>query len=122
MKPSIRDAVTAVCIYHNMKEERLLSRRRDHDISHPRQVAMFIARKMGGRSLRQIARHFNLDHTTVQFAEGQVGRRIGCDPSAAEQVRAICEIASVVASGRIGRLKDDCRLLVEGGGACLVGE
>lgn len=46
---------------------------RQWSVSHPRQVAMYLARKMVGASLKTIGRHFDRDHTTVMHAIRAVG-------------------------------------------------
>ena len=47
----------------------MLSQRRSRPLARPRQVAMFLAKKMTTRSLPEIGRRFaNRDHTTVIHA------------------------------------------------------
>ena len=47
----------------------MLSQRRSRPLARPRQIAMFLAKKMTTRSLPEIGRRFaNRDHTTVIHA------------------------------------------------------
>jgi chromosomal replication initiator protein len=53
---------------------------REARMSHPRQVAMFFARKFTPMSYPAIARCFKRDHTTVMYAQRAVERRAESDP------------------------------------------
>ncbi len=55
--------------YYNIALSEMLSQRRSRPLARPRQVAMFLAKKMTTRSLPEIGRRFaNRDHTTVIHA------------------------------------------------------
>tara|TARA_Y100000768_G_C23935403_1_gene662294 strand:- start:22 stop:1413 length:1392 start_codon:yes stop_codon:yes gene_type:complete len=55
--------------YFNISLNEMLSQRRSRPLARPRQIAMFLAKKMTTRSLPEIGRRFaNRDHTTVIHA------------------------------------------------------
>ena len=55
--------------YFNIPLSEMLSQRRSRPLARPRQIAMYIAKKMTTRSLPEIGRRFaNRDHTTVIHA------------------------------------------------------
>ncbi len=55
--------------FYNIALSEMLSQRRSRPLARPRQVAMFLAKKMTTRSLPEIGRRFaNRDHTTVIHA------------------------------------------------------
>ncbi|MGA1843505.1 MAG: chromosomal replication initiator protein DnaA [bacterium] len=58
-----------ICKYYNIKLSELKSKIRSRHISLPRQIAMFLARKLTDKSLIQIGQYFGgKDHTTVMHA------------------------------------------------------
>jgi hypothetical protein len=64
--PSIRDIQNAVCKHYDVTLIDMLSRRRTADIVKPRQLAMYLCKKLTLHSLPQIGRRFGgKDHTTV---------------------------------------------------------
>lgn len=66
---SIENIQKAVCDFYRVKHQDLVGNRRHKAIARPRQVAMFLARKMTAASLPDIAEKFgNRDHTTVLHA------------------------------------------------------
>ena len=61
--------------YFNIGFSELLSQRRSRPLARPRQVAMYLAKKMTTRSLPEIGRRFaNRDHTTVIHAVKTITR------------------------------------------------
>jgi len=74
-RPRMADLVSAAAKQNGMLAGELYQRTRVHHISHPRQLAMYFCCK-AGYSLPQIARHFEMDHTTVLHARRAVERRL----------------------------------------------
>ena len=71
-----------VCERYQVKVSDLRSKRRGRSISEPRQVIMFIARKLTKLSLQEIGDHFGgRDHSTVLYAVRQIENRHGTDPA-----------------------------------------
>ena len=61
--------------YFNISLNEMLSQRRSRPLARPRQIAMYIAKKMTTRSLPEIGRRFaNRDHTTVIHAVKTITR------------------------------------------------
>ena len=61
--------------YFNISLTDMLSQRRSRPLARPRQIAMFLAKKMTTRSLPEIGRRFaNRDHTTVIHAVKTITR------------------------------------------------
>ena len=61
--------------FYNIPLSEMLSQRRSRPLARPRQVAMFLAKKMTTRSLPEIGRRFaNRDHTTVIHAVKTITR------------------------------------------------
>ena len=61
--------------YFNIPLSDMLSQRRSRPLARPRQIAMFLAKKMTTRSLPEIGRRFaNRDHTTVIHAVKTITR------------------------------------------------
>ncbi len=66
---TIEDIQRIVAEYYNVEVPALLSQRRTMEITYPRQVAMFLCKKMMDVSLKNIGKSFgNRDHTTVMNA------------------------------------------------------
>lgn len=66
----IGDVIESVSNHYGVRLQELLGRKRTRSISHPRQVAMYLARKLTPLSLEEIGMHFGgRDHSTVLHAE-----------------------------------------------------
>lgn len=66
----ISDIQEAVAKHFGIRVQELLSRKRTRSISHPRQIAMYLARKLTPLSLEEIGMHFGgRDHSTVLHAQ-----------------------------------------------------
>ena len=61
--------------FYNIQLSEMLSQRRSRPLARPRQIAMYLAKKMTTRSLPEIGRRFaNRDHTTVIHAVKTITR------------------------------------------------
>ncbi|MFZ4111528.1 MAG: helix-turn-helix domain-containing protein, partial [Polymorphobacter sp.] len=68
-KLTIDEIQRKVAEYYALKMADLLSARRAREVARPRQVAMYLAKKLTPRSLPEIGRRFGgRDHTTVMHA------------------------------------------------------
>jgi len=64
-----------VANFYNIQLTEMLSQRRSRPLARPRQIAMYLAKKMTTRSLPEIGRRFaNRDHTTVIHAVKTITR------------------------------------------------
>ena len=66
--------------------------RRARTVARPRQIAMYLAKQLTSRSLPEIGRKFDRDHTTVMHAVRKVEELILEDASLAENVDALRRI------------------------------
>jgi chromosomal replication initiator protein len=70
----------AVCERFGLSVSELVSPKRSHSISYPRQVAMYLSRELTDASLPKIGKEFGgRDHTTVMHANSKITRLIGED-------------------------------------------
>lgn len=80
-KLTIDEIQRKVADYYGLKVAELLSERRARDVARPRQIAMYLAKKMTPRSLPEIGRRFGKrDHTTVMHAVKRVEQLRADDP------------------------------------------
>lgn len=72
-KASIVDIKEVVANYYNLSIDDLISKRKTKNISYPRQIAMYIARKLTDLSLPKIGEEFGgRDHSTVLHAYNKI--------------------------------------------------
>lgn len=63
--------------YFNIDKKDLISSKKSNDIAHPRQIAMYLCRTIGGMSFPKIGAEFgNRDHTTVMHAVNKIEKEI----------------------------------------------
>ena len=85
---SLETVQRAVCKYFGIRVADLTSKRRTNLITFPRQVAMFLCRKLTGASYPMIGMRFGgKDHTTVLYACSAIEKRLKKD----EELRAIID-------------------------------
>lgn len=72
----------AVCELFNVKQAELIGTRKHKAVAEPRQVAMYLSRKLTNSSFPDIAKKFgNRDHTTVMYACRKVEDQARQDPT-----------------------------------------
>lgn len=97
---------SAVAAHYGLNAADLRSRRQQRSIAHPRQLAMFLAHAMSGRSLSEIGRMFgHRDHSTVNWAINQVEHRLRHDPDLAADTRAITRRLAQLVADRVSSLE-----------------
>ncbi|GAC1471020.1 MAG: hypothetical protein PVSMB1_18980 [Gemmatimonadaceae bacterium] len=83
----IKEKVTR---FHGIQLKELESQRRDHRLTVPRQIAMYLACDLTNASLPQIAREFGKkDHTTVMYARDKVKDQMERDPEYRSKIRSV---------------------------------
>jgi chromosomal replication initiator protein len=76
-QPSMDDVLKVVATHFNVKVTELQGRRRTNAIAHPRQIGMYLARKITRHSLEEIGGFFGgRDHSTVVYAVDKVDQRM----------------------------------------------
>lgn len=88
--PTIRRIIEACAGAYGLGVSEVLSEGRFEGVVWPRQVAMFLSRRITGRSMPKIARAFGgYDHTTVMHSCKKVAQSIKDDPTTHKNVAAI---------------------------------
>jgi len=84
---TVEDIQKKVAEHFNIKVSDMFSARRSRVVARPRQIAMFLAKKLTTHSLPEIGRKFGgKDHTTVMHAVRRVEELTASDSSVAEDV------------------------------------
>lgn len=84
---SIEDIQKQVAAHCNIKVSDMHSARRSRSVARPRQVAMYLAKKLTSKSLPEIGRRFGgKDHTTVMHAVKRVEELMTTDAEFAQEV------------------------------------
>ena len=66
-----------VAKFFRIDKKDLVSTRKSNDVTYPRQIAMYLCRKLTSESLEDIAKSFNKkDHTTVMYAVRKIDKDI----------------------------------------------
>lgn len=80
----VSEILEAVSKHSGIRMQDLVGRKRTRSVSHPRQVAMYLARKLTPLSLEEIGVHFGgRDHSTVLHAERTIEVERARDPEVA---------------------------------------
>lgn len=88
--PSIDMIKRAAMQVFNLSKAEITSTRKSQNIVYPRQIAMYLCRKMTDKSYPQIAHSFNKkDHTTVLYAFNKIKHLLAKDPTMARDVEAV---------------------------------
>ena len=88
-KTTIDEIQKKVAEHFNISVKELQSSRRARTVARPRQVAMYLAKQLTSRSLPEIGRKFDRDHTTVMHAVRKVEELILEDQSLAENIEVL---------------------------------
>ncbi len=87
---TIDDIQKAVSAHFGMRQAEMVSARRARAVARPRQIAMYLAKRLTPRSLPEIGRRFGgRDHTTVIHAVRQIEKLRGCDADIDADVRSL---------------------------------
>ncbi len=88
-RTTIDEIQKKVAEHFNISVKEMQSSRRARTVARPRQIAMYLAKQLTSRSLPEIGRKFDRDHTTVMHAVRKVEELILEDKSLAEDVDAL---------------------------------
>ena len=76
-KISSKHILQMVCEYYEISEEEIISNKKNQSIAYPRQVAMYITRKLMDMSYKSIAELYGKsDHTTVKHAYEKIEKEM----------------------------------------------
>jgi hypothetical protein len=93
----VSDVRDHVAKYFRLSVEDLCGPRRTRDLARPRQTAMYLARKLTGKTTLQIGKVFGgRDHSTVVHAVKQIERLVGgeCEDLASVVPKLQCELSA----------------------------
>ena len=80
VRVSIDGIIRRVAEHYAVPVKDLMGKRRTKSIAFPRQVCMFLARRLTSHSLEEIGGYFGgRDHTTVMYAFDKIRRQVGND-------------------------------------------
>jgi chromosomal replication initiator protein len=86
-KVSIETILRVIADQFAVKVSELTGKRRHKSISHPRQIAMYLARRLTQYSLVEIGGQFGgRDHTTVIYANDKIAREVETNPRLREDL------------------------------------
>ena len=88
---SIDEIIKAVCTTYDVTYTDILTSNRTQPLATARQVAMFLARKLTGRSLPTVADAFKRNHTTILHGTQSIQRRIDVEPELKRTIESITE-------------------------------
>ncbi|SFJ12987.1 chromosomal replication initiator protein DnaA [Jannaschia pohangensis] len=84
-KLTIDEIMKTTCEHYSLRMSDMTSARRSRMVARPRQMAMYLAKKLTPRSYPEIGRKFGgRDHTTVLYAVRKIEELIAAEPQIAE--------------------------------------
>ena len=90
-KVTIENIIKCICSFYDIQKDDLLGKKRPKNIAMPRQVAMYLCRKMTDASLPKIGYAFGRDHTTVIHAYEKIEKMKKEDNSFESQLQQLEE-------------------------------
>ncbi len=89
---SIEKIQRKVAEYYNIKASDIIGKNRSRSIARPRQIAMYLSRKLTPHSFPEIGTFFgNKDHTTVLFAFNKINKELETDAKLRSTVEQLSE-------------------------------
>ena len=86
---SVAVVIEAVARAHDLRTADLTGTRRHRNLTRPRHIAMYLARKYCGVSFPELGREFGKDHSTIQHGVGRVEEMLSSDTDLATRIRVI---------------------------------
>jgi len=80
-----------VAAYYRLPYRSMTSAQRSREFARPRQVAMYLAAELTPKSLPEIGKRFNRDHTTIIHGIRTVQRLMLADPEIEADIKALRE-------------------------------
>lgn len=88
---SVADIMNFVTRKYDLEKGDLISDSRKNSIAQPRQIAMYLAKKMTTLSYVAIGKAFKRDHSTVIYAVDKIEEKCGSNPSFKEELKGVME-------------------------------
>jgi chromosomal replication initiator protein len=89
MRPKVTDIQRIVAAYFNVSLDKMLGKSHEPFYAHPRQIAVYIARKVGRHSYPRLGIMFDRDHTTMVYAVREVERRMVDDENLERDIKTL---------------------------------
>ena len=84
---SVDNIIRLVAEHYGVPVRDLMGKRRTKSIAYPRQVCMFLARRLTSHSLEEIGGYFGgRDHTTVMYAFDKIRRELQEKPDVSQTI------------------------------------
>lgn len=91
----IEEIQRTVATFYKISPMDLRSNKRSREFSHPRQIAMYLCKKLTNHSYPDIGEQFGgRDHTTVLYAVGRINEKQSEDSTLAKQLQSLSEMLS----------------------------
>lgn len=91
LNPTPDMILKTVAIFYSMPVDQILANKRSKDTVRPRQMAMYLIRKLTNYSLPEIGKVFNRDHTTVMHACNKIEDERKINPETDDIIRTLIE-------------------------------
>lgn len=88
---SVEEIIKGVCSFYDTTYADILSPNRTQPLATARQVAMFLSRKLTGKSLPTVADEFKRNHTTVLYGSQSIQKRLTVEPDLKKSIEQITE-------------------------------
>lgn len=106
MKPRISEVQRAVCAVFGIPKSDLVGQCRERKFARPRQIAMYLSRKMCGQGYIRLGLEFDRDHTTVICGHERITELLADGIVSQEQLDACRVLALHFARTRSERLAE----------------
>ncbi len=87
----IEHIIDTTCRFFGVSREKLLSASRKKEVSESRQIAMYLIRKLVGKSFKEIGEIFGREHSTVIYNIKALEKKLITDPSIKVKVDYLCK-------------------------------
>ncbi len=88
-QPKIEEIQRLTAQRFNVTQKELVSKMRPANLAYPRQVAMYLSRKLTKHSYTFLAQKFERDHTTILYALNKIEKMMATDPQTLEDIEAL---------------------------------
>lgn len=105
-KPRISEIQRAVCAVFAIPKAEMIGQSRLRKFARPRQIAMYLSRRMCGKGYIPISQEFSRDYTNVMYAEDRITDLLDKGIVSQEQVEACRVLALHFARTREERLAE----------------
>ena len=84
--PTAEQIIQRVAEHYSLRTTDILGTRRPANIAYPRQVAMYLTRRVTGLSFPEIGRKFNRDNATVQHGVKKIQESVRSNPNLSAEI------------------------------------